>query len=465
MTQPIIWIVDDDSSIRWVIDRSLSQAGYSTKQFENGSALLSALKANHPDVIISDIRMPDLDGITLVKEVKVAYPNMPLIIITAHSDLENTIASFEAGAFEYLSKPFDIDELLETIRHALDQSSYQSEPTQNINLTKTELIGQSPAMQQVFKAIGRLTNSSASVLINGESGTGKELVASALHRHSPRKDGEFIALNMAALPGELIETELFGHERGAFTGASGQRLGRFEQANKGTLFLDEIGDMPIAAQTRLLRVLSNGAFYRVGGNRDIHVDVRIIAATHQNLEKLVKEGRFRADLYHRLNVIRIHIPPLRERPSDIEALCTRFLRNAAVELTVEEKLITPETYTYMQTLDWPGNVRQLENVCSWLTVMAPGQEVHISDLPRELSPGAPISKDTNAWHDILKSWALSQLEKGEISLLDTAVPVFERALIEAALTVSSGRKNEAAKILGWGRNTLSRKIRELKIKY
>lgn len=464
MTQPLIWIVDDDSSIRWVVDRALSQIGYSIKQFENGSELLSALKSNHPDVIISDIRMPDLDGITLVKEVKVEHPNIPLIIITAHSDLENTIASFEAGAFEYLSKPFDVNDLVETVKHALDQSSYQSEPARNTNLTNTELIGQSPAMQEVFKAIGRLTNSSTTVLINGESGTGKELVASALHRHSPRKNGEFIALNMAALPGELIETELFGHERGAFTGASGQRIGRFEQANEGTLFLDEIGDMPIAAQTRLLRVLSNGTFYRVGGNQDINVDVRIIAATHQDLEKLVSDGRFREDLYHRLNVIRIHIPPLRERPSDIEALCNQFLRDAAVELRAEEKSVTPETYAHMRTLDWPGNVRQLENVCAWLTVMAPGQEVHIRDLPRELNSGTPISTDTNDWQPILKSWALSQLEKGEISLLTTAVPVFERALIEAALIAASGRKNEAAKILGWGRNTLSRKIRELKIK-
>jgi two-component system nitrogen regulation response regulator GlnG len=466
MSAEPVWIVDDDSSIRWVLQKALQAANIPCFSFENPEDLLLQLETGQPpEVIVSDIRMPQMDGIVLLGEVHKRFANIPVIIMTAHSDLDSAVNAYQSGAFEYLPKPFDIDEAVNLVQRALTHAREQSSKNQPPELIKaTEIIGEAPAMQEVFRAVGRLSRSSISVLINGQSGTGKELVAHALHRHSPRSDNTFIALNMAAIPADLIESELFGHEKGAFTGAQAARQGRFEQANGGTLFLDEIGDMPLDVQTRLLRVLADGQFYRVGGHNPVTVDVRIIAATHQNLEQRVSEGKFREDLYHRLNVIRIHIPTLSERREDIPILAAHFLQKAAAELAVEVKSLGKETKKILANLAWPGNVRQLENMCRWLTVMASGQEVLPHDLPPEINQQAVSTEKTaqaGDWQTLLASWADTQLQSGHNNILDDAIMSFERILLERALHYTHGHKQDAAKRLGWGRNTLTRKLKEL----
>ncbi|MEZ9245880.1 nitrogen regulation protein NR(I) [Vibrio lentus] len=466
MSKGYVWVVDDDSSIRWVVEKTLSSADIKCETFADAESVLLALERETPDVLVSDIRMPGIDGIELLHQVHQRSPDLPVIIMTAHSDLDAAVNAYQKGAFEYLPKPFDIDETLTLVERAIAHSQEQKREQANEVAEETnapEIIGEAPAMQEVFRAIGRLSRSSISVLINGESGTGKELVAHALHRHSPRAKKPFIALNMAAIPKDLIESELFGHEKGAFTGANSVRQGRFEQANGGTLFLDEIGDMPLDIQTRLLRVLSDGQFYRVGGHSAVKVDVRIVAATHQDLERLVHEGGFREDLFHRLNVIRIHIPALRERKQDIEKLTHHFLASAAEELGVEVKTLHPETILKLNQLNWPGNVRQLENICRWLTVMASGSEILPSDLPPELLEEKVVTTSGTGdnWQQLLANWAKCALDSGEKELLTYALPEFERILLEAALNHTNGHKQDAAKVLGWGRNTLTRKLKEL----
>ncbi|MBA4151139.1 MAG: nitrogen regulation protein NR(I) [Acinetobacter sp.] len=467
MSRKPVWIVDDDHAIRWVLERALSQAGLETRSFDEAGSALAQLGQVKPSVIVTDIRMPGIDGLEFLAKIKETYSDVPVIIMTAHSDLSSAVASYQGGAFEYLPKPFDVDEAVALVQRAIAHFEEQSAPAASAlseTAKSTGIIGESPAMQEVFRAIGRLSSSNITVLINGESGTGKELVAGALHQHSPRAKGAFIALNMAAIPKDLMESELFGHEKGAFTGAGNQRVGRFEQADGGTLFLDEIGDMPIDTQTRLLRVLADGMFYRVGGHTPVRVDVRIIAATHQNLEQLVAAGKFREDLYHRLNVIRIHIPRLRDRKEDIPRLANFFMKRAAQELKVEPKTLTSEAAAYLQKLPWPGNVRQLENSCRWLTVMASSREVLVSDLPPELLDQPMDSPQVVAqdWEHALAQWARSMLRNTSApALLDVAAPVFERTLIMEALQHTGGRRRDAAVVLGWGRNTLTRKIKEL----
>lgn len=477
MADTQIWIVDDDSSIRWVLERALTAAHLHVKSFGSAEEVLAQLKYELPEVLLSDVRMPGQDGLQLLEEVRRISSELPVIIMTAHSDLDTAVSSYQRGAFDYLPKPFDIDEAVTLVQRALTHSREikAQHQRQDFDEVPTEIIGEAPAMQEVFRAIGRLSRSSISVLINGQSGTGKELVARALHRHSPRADKPFIALNMAAIPRDLIESELFGHEKGAFTGAAGPRQGRFEQANSGTLFLDEIGDMPLEIQTRLLRVLSDGQFYRVGGHAPVAVDVRIIAATHQNLEKLVQENRFREDLFHRLNVIRVHLPPLRERREDIPRLARHFLKVAAKELGVDAKTLHPDTERYLAQLAWPGNVRQLENTCRWLTVMASGQDVLVSDLPpelhqtptttnREAPSDSPVTVNVishQSWQELLQRWADQQLVLGRSDILNEAMADFERVMLHTALRHTHGHKQEAARRLGWGRNTLTRKLKEL----
>ena len=459
-----VWIVDDDSSIRWVMEKALSRAGLNCRAFETGDDVLEALTDEEPLVVVSDIRMPGMDGITLLSKLKSQQPDLPVIITTAHSDLDSAVNSYEEGAFEYLPKPFDIEEMVATVTRAQSQRNQHNKvnETQGSN-PSAEIIGNAPAMQEVFRAIGRLAQSHITVLINGESGTGKELVARALHRHSPRASNAFVALNMAAIPQELMESELFGHEKGAFTGANSRREGRFEQARGGTLFLDEIGDMPAATQTRLLRVLQDGEFFRVGGIDSIKADVRIIAATHQKLESLVETGAFREDLFHRLNVIRIHVPKLSERREDIPRLLTHFLTAASTELGVETKTLSEDALQVLTQLPWPGNVRQLENTCRWLTVMAAGREVLLSDLPTELLQHKDEMPEgvAESWHEQLAGWANQQLAEGQSNVLRQALPLFESIMIEAALQHTGGRKAEAAELLGWGRNTLTRKLKDL----
>ncbi|BCJ09360.1 nitrogen regulation protein NR(I) [Pseudomonas sp. RtIB026] len=460
-----VWIVDDDRSIRWVLEKALQQEGMTTQSFDSADGVMGRLARQQPDVIISDIRMPGASGLDLLAQIREQHPGLPVIIMTAHSDLDSAVASYQGGAFEYLPKPFDVDEAVSLVKRANQHAQEQQALEVPQALARTpEIIGEAPAMQEVFRAIGRLSHSNITVLINGESGTGKELVAHALHRHSPRAASPFIALNMAAIPKDLMESELFGHEKGAFTGAANLRRGRFEQADGGTLFLDEIGDMPADTQTRLLRVLADGEFYRVGGHVPVKVDVRIIAATHQNLESLVQAGKFREDLFHRLNVIRIHIPRLADRREDIPALARHFLGRAAQELAVEPKLLKPETEEFIRNLPWPGNVRQLENTCRWITVMASSREVLVGDLPPELlnlpQDAAPVTN----WEQALRQWADQALARGQSSLLDSAVPSFERIMIETALKHTAGRRRDAALLLGWGRNTLTRKIKELGMK-
>ena len=459
------WIVDDDHAIRWVLERTLKTENIEYSSFPDAECLWQQLLIEQPEIIISDVRMPGIDGLELMQKIHQRYPLIPIIIMTAHSDLDSAVNAYQSGAFEYLPKPFDIHEATALIKRAISHSKelkQQKKPNQQ-PISTPEIIGEAPAMQEVFRVIGRLSRSSMSVLINGQSGTGKELVAHALHKHSPRKNETFIALNMAAIPKELIEAELFGHEKGAFTGAASNRQGRFEQADGGTLFLDEIGDMPLDVQTRLLRVLADGQFYRVGGHNAIKVDVRIIAATHQNLEKKVQSGDFREDLFHRLNVIRLQLPALRERREDIPLLANHFLNNIANELSVESKQLTKATINHLCGLPWPGNVRQLENICRWLTVMASGQEVHISDLPPELgTQEAPREEgEPVIWQESLKKWADSQLQNGESNILGQLQPEFEKIMLQSALKYTQGKKHEAAKLLGWGRNTLTRKLKEL----
>ncbi|NMP33590.1 nitrogen regulation protein NR(I) [Thalassotalea sp. M1531] len=458
-----VWIVDDDSSIRWVLEKAFKSADITSASFENAANLLTALDHGQPEVIVSDIRMPNMDGMALLNKISQQYPDIPVIIMTAHSDLDSAVNAYQGGAFEYLPKPFDIDDAVTLTQRALTHAREQSAKAKQVqsNSTTVGIIGEAPAMQEVFRAIGRLSRSSISVLINGESGTGKELVAHALHMHSPRSSETFIPLNMAAIPKDLIESELFGHEKGAFTGANSVRQGRFEQAHNGTLFLDEIGDMPLDVQTRLLRVLADGQFYRVGGHSPIKVDVRIIAATHQNLEEKVRTGDFREDLFHRLNVIRIHLPSLRERKEDIEQLANHFLKLAAEELSVEPKILNKSAVAQLKQSNWPGNVRQLENICRFLTVMASGKEILAEDLPQELyeTPASEGQQGEN-WQALLSNWMDEQLAKGRSAILDDATPEFEKIMLQRALSFTGGHKQEAAKKLGWGRNTLTRKLKD-----
>jgi two-component system nitrogen regulation response regulator GlnG len=484
-----IWIVDDDESIRWVLEKALARENLATKSFANARDAIAALEYETPQVLVSDIRMPGDSGLDLLSLVKSRLPGLPVIIITAFSDLDSAVAAFQGGAFEYLAKPFDIDKAVELIRRALDESlreaSVESGPADT-----PEILGQAPAMQEVFRAIGRLSQSNVTVLITGESGSGKELVARALHKHSPRAAQPFIALNTAAIPKDLLESELFGHERGAFTGAQTTRRGRFEQAENGTLFLDEIGDMPFDLQTRLLRVLSDGHFYRVGGHQPLKANVRVITATHQNLEQRVRDGLFREDLYHRLNVIRLRLPSLRERREDIPILVRHFLVQSARQLGVETKRMSEATLVFLQGLDLPGNVRQLENLCNWITVMAPGQTVEVKDLPLELSEGqsamqaapelpvptsstmhhahvasamAAPAPGPDGWLSLLELQAATMLSDGQQDVMDVLGRQFESALIRTALKYTHGRKNDAAVRLGIGRNTITRKIAELGI--
>jgi len=456
-----VWVVDDDQSVRWVLEKALRQEQLDTRSFERAEHLLEAMEYESPDVLITDVRMPGMSGIALLEEVNRRWPKLPVIVITAHSDLDNAVAAYKGGAFEYLPKPFDIDEAVELVHRAARRNGHEPQepaaPAQDI----PSLIGQAPAMQEVFRSIGRLAGSSMTVLITGESGTGKELVARALHEHSPRANKPFVALNTSAIASELLESELFGHEKGAFTGADARRIGRFEQADGGTLFLDEIGDMSPALQTRLLRVLAESEFYRVGGQQSIKVDVRVIAATNQDLARAVRESRFREDLYHRLNVIRINTPPLRQRREDIPALLQHYLAEASDELGSAPKTVDAEALETLQAFDWPGNVRQLVNAARRLTVTAPGNVITAQDIPGDLGGDASTTGGAREWTRMLASWADRQQQNTGAPLLDAALPEFEKTLIELALTRTNGRRQEAAKLLGWGRNTLTRKMKAL----
>ena len=454
-----VWIIDDDRSIRWVFEKALSRENISFKAFSSAQEALTALQSSSPQVVVSDIRMPGTSGLELLQTLKEKFPSLPVIIMTAYSDLESAVAAFQGGAFEYLPKPFDVDHAVELIRRALEESVRSNEEIVAPE-AMPDILGQAPAMQEVFRAVGRLSQSHATVLINGESGTGKELVARALHRHSPRAAKPFIAINTAAIPKDLLESELFGHERGAFTGAQQMRRGRFEQADGGTLFLDEIGDMPADLQTRLLRVLSDGQFYRVGGHQPISANVRVIAATHQDLEVRVKQNLFREDLFHRLNVIRLRLPSLRERREDVPLLARHFLQKSARELGVDGKRLSDATMQYLQTQEFPGNVRQLENLCHWLTVMAPGQTVEVKDLPPEIKSMSDAAA-TGSWFAALEREAAAMLARGETGIIDGLTRQFEKSLITKALQHTGGRRIDAANLLGLGRNTLTRKVQEL----
>jgi two-component system, NtrC family, nitrogen regulation response regulator GlnG len=460
MAEPLnVWLVDDDASIRWVLERALRSSGMAPRAFEQADLALDALGSAQPDVLITDIRMPGKSGLNLLDELKTAHPRLPVIVMTAYSDLDSAVAAYQGGAFEYLPKPFDIDQAVDLVRRAASHQPVIAAGAAPRRIP--ELLGSAPAMQEVFRAIGRLSRSSLTVLITGESGTGKELVARALHRHSPRASKPFIALNTSAFTAELLESELFGHEKGAFTGAEGLRRGRFEQADGGALFLDEIGDMSMELQTRLLRVLAEGEFYRVGGNLPVKVDVRVIAATHQALEARVADGRFREDLLHRLNVIRVALPPLRARREDIPELLRHYLDAAGRELAVEPKQLSTDAERLLTAYDWPGNVRELVNACRRLTVSAAGREIAATDVPADL--GGAAAAPGLAWQRALAQWATQQLESSPRPLLEIALPEFERALIEVALTRAAGRRQNAARLLGWGRNTLTRKLRELNL--
>lgn len=456
-----IWLVDDDASIRWVLERALKSGGMSARLFENADDALEALQHEAPDALLTDIRMPGLSGLELVAKIRAFRPQLPIIVMTAHADLDNAVSAYENGAFEYLPKPFDVDQVVELVRRAVNSAKSPS-ATQGDGLVTAELLGKAPAMQQVFRGIGRLSRSSVTVLITGESGTGKELVARALHAHSPRARKPFIALNTSAIPSELLESELFGHEKGAFTGADALRRGRFEQADGGTLFLDEIGDMPTALQTRLLRVLAEGEFYRVGGQTPIKVDVRVVAATHQNLEDRVARSLFREDLFHRLNVIRLELPPLRDRREDIADLLDHYLQVAARELGGDTKSLAADAVLALETYGWPGNVRELVNLCRRLTVLAPGNVIHRTDLPAELVGATNDADVVDQWPAVLARWAEAQALRADTApLLDSATPQFEKTLIRVALKHTGGHRQDAARLLGWGRNTLTRKLKEL----
>jgi two-component system nitrogen regulation response regulator GlnG len=463
-----VWVVDDDASVRWVLEKALGGAGLATRSFERVPDFFGALAQEQPDVVVTDIRMPDGDGLGLMRQLAERGASIPVIVITAHADLDSAVAAYRGGAFEYLPKPFDVDEAVALVERAARAARSAGPASQGAGEGRPErgvvpqMVGQAPAMQEVFRTIGRLARSSLTVLITGESGTGKELVARALHEHSPRAERPFIALNTTAIAAELLESELFGHERGAFTGADSRRTGRFEQANTGTLFLDEIGDMSPALQTRLLRVLAEGEFYRVGGQVPIRVDVRVIAATNQDLKAAVAGGKFREDLYHRLNVIHVTTPPLRERREDVVPLVRHYLARAARELGAEPKTITADALALLESFDWPGNVRELVNVCRRLTVSAPGHEIQVADLASAVGVGAASREPAADWTARLARWAAAELaaEGGE-PLLARALPEFEKALIRVALAQARGQRQEAARLLGWGRNTLARKIREL----
>jgi two-component system nitrogen regulation response regulator GlnG len=461
MNRPFrVWLVDDDASIRWVLERALKSGGMTPRAFESAESALEALANDTPDVLLTDIRMPGISGLDLVARIRATRADLPIIVMTAHADLDNAVSAYESGAFEYLPKPFDIDQVVELVKRAA-QSVQRVTAFKTGEIQMPELLGKAPAMQQVFRAIGRLSRSAVTVLITGESGTGKELVARALHEHSPRASRPFIALNTSAIPSELLESELFGHEKGAFTGADSLRRGRFEQADGGTLFLDEIGDMPTGLQTRLLRVLAEGEFYRVGGQLPVRVDVRVIAATHQHLEDRVARGVFREDLFHRLNVIRIELPPLRARREDISSLFDHYLRLVATELGVEPKTLARDALEALEAYAWPGNVRELVNLCRRLTVLAPGSEIHAEDVPADIR-GALRLTEPDDWAQVMGRWAESEaLRAGAPPLLDTALPEFERTLIRVALRHTDGHRQDAAKLLGWGRNTLTRKLKEL----
>jgi len=465
-----IWIIDDDRSIRWVLEKTLSQAGFTCDCFDRGDGVLTRLKRQVPTAIISDIRMPGINGIELLRQLHENHPAIPVVIMTAHSDLDSAVNAYQHGAFEYLPKPFDVDDAVNVIQRAIDARLDQPELPQTsnnslaVNHLATEdlsIIGEAQAMQAVFRTIGRLAQSDINVLINGACGTGKELVAKALHRHSPRKDKPFIVLNMAAIPNEMMEVELFGSEVASASGANRIRQGRFEQASNGTLFLDEVGDMPMNTQTRLLRVLSDGEFYRVGGQNPVAVNVRIIAATQKNLHSLTDRQEFREDLFHRLNVIRIQLPLLAERKEDVNLLCDYFLRKAASEMSTEPKTMTAECKSYLTSLDWPGNVRQLENLCRLVTAMAPSKIIELIDLPEDILHHEKSQVTESQWLAPLKQWADRELTRGETRLMDIAMPLFEKAMIEIALKQSGGRKRDASTLLGWGRNTLTRKMKDL----
>jgi len=454
-----VWLVDDDASIRWVLERALRNAGMAPRLFESAESALATLGTDTPDVLMTDIRMSGKSGLELLRTVHERNPGLPVIVMTAHSDLGSAVSAYESGAFEYLAKPFDVDQAVDLVRRAAQVNERPAESAPAVQMS--ELLGKAPAMQQMFRAIGRLSRSSVNVLVTGESGTGKELAARALHGHSPRANKAFIALNTSAIPGELLESELFGHEKGSFTGADSLRRGRFEQADGGTLFLDEIGDMNLPLQTRLLRVLAEGEFYRVGGQTPIKVDVRVIAATHQNLEERVAKGQFREDLFHRLNVIRIELPPLRARREDVPMLLSHYLALAANELGVETKTLAPDAAEVLSRYSWPGNVRELVNLCRRLTVLAPGSEVHVDDLPIEITTAGPSSTPADDWVAGLAGWANKAAASGGRPLLDEAMPQFEKTLIHVALKHTQGHRQAAAKLLGWGRNTLTRKLKEL----
>jgi len=457
-----VWLVDDDASIRWVLERALRQGGMFPTAFDQADSALAALRRDRPDVLITDIRMPGRSGLELLSEIRDSQPELPVIVMTAHSDLDSAVAAYQGGAFEYLPKPFDIDQAVDLVRRAAHRHDPIEEYASEVRRIP-EMLGHAPAMQEVFRAIGRLSRSSMTVLINGESGTGKELVARALHRHSPRSNKAFIALNTSAFTPDLLESELFGHEKGSFTGAAQQRRGRFEQADGGTLFLDEIGDMSPQLQTRLLRVLAEGEFYRVGGQVPVRVDVRVIAATHQDLQARVNQNLFREDLLHRLNVIRVEVPPMRARREDIPELLAHYLESAAQELGVEPKILSADAAAALLNFDWPGNVRQLVNACRRLTVTAPGREITLEDIPADLGGQATPALLQDEWTRQLAQWAERRLATGQLRLLDDALPEFERTLIRAALRKAQGGRQEAARLLGWGRNTLTRKLKELQM--
>ena len=452
-----IWIADDDDAIRLILEESLGNAGFITKMFSNGEDLIKELDYEKPDLIITDVQMPGMLGYDILKHVSNNYEDLPVIIMTAFADMQAAVESFGGGAFEYIPKPFDLDEAIKIIRRALEEKPITKGLKKDVKL---DIIGESLPMQNVFRAIGKLSNTIATVLIQGESGTGKELIAKSLHKNSPRNDMPFIALNMADIPKELVESELFGHEKGAFTGAVEKRIGRFEQANGGTLFLDEIGDMPLESQTRLLRVLSNKEFYRVGGDKPIKVDVRIIAATHQNLNNLVSQKKFREDLFYRLNVIKIEVPALRERKDDIEELSKFFLKNYSTSLDEEIRVLSDDAKKLLEKYDWPGNVRQLENICYWLTLMSPTQNVKAQDLPSEVKEFEMTDIPASSWEDGLQNWLNNVSMNIESGLSEIAITKVEKMLIKTALERSRGKKNDAAQILGWGRNTLSKKMKE-----
>jgi len=459
-----VWVVDDDQSVRWVLEKALKQADMRTRSFERGEHLLEALEDDEPDVLITDVRMPGMDGLTLLDRLSRRKPDLPVIVVTAYSDLDNAVAAYQGGAFEYLPKPFDVDEAIELVRKAARHTGHVLPTTASNDRDIPSLIGKAPAMQEVFRSIGRLARSSMTVLITGESGTGKELVARALHQHSPRAGKPFIALNTSAIAADLLESELFGHERGAFTGADARRIGRFEQADGGTLFLDEIGDMSPALQTRLLRVLAESEFFRVGGQSSLKVDVRVIAATNQDLAKAVREGRFREDLYHRLNVMRITTPPLRQRREDIPLLLNHYLAEAGKELGAAPKSVNSEAIEVLKNYDWPGNVRQLVNATRRLTVTAPGGIITAVDIPEELGGMASGREAEEEWMQSLAYWAEKELGSADTRpLLNTALPALEKTLIRIALNKAKGHRQEAARLLGWGRNTLTRKIKSLEL--